>query len=232
SNLAAIEPPVWAGLMATFIRNKGFSVAILDAEAESLTPDQTAQRMEEISPALAAVVVYGHQPSASTQNMPSAGAICTAIKQRTPEQKVLLVGGHVAALPERTLREEDADFVSGGEGLYTMLDLIEALKSDRPDDYSKVRNLFYLESDQLRSNPGAPLLKDLDNEMPSISWDLLPMERYRAHNWHCFGDLQREPYAALYTTLGCPYHCTFCCIQAPFRSGEQVLCYRESLNSY
>ena len=59
--------------------------------------------------------------------------------------------------------------------------------------------------------------------MPGIAWDLLPMTRYRAHNWHCFGDLEREPYAAIYTTLGCPYHCSFCCIQAPFKAGEQAL---------
>ena len=38
--------------------------------------------------------------------------------------------------------------------------------------------------------------------MPGVAWDLLPMTRYRAHNWHCFGDLEREPYAAIYTTLG------------------------------
>ena len=69
--------------------------------------------------------------------------------------------------------------------------------------------------------------------MPGIAWDLLPMEKYRAHNWHCFGHLhQRQPYAALYTTLGCPYHCNFCCIQAPFKSGEKLLGYKESVNSY
>ena len=58
------------------------------------------------------------------------------------------------------------------------------------------------------------------------------MSRYRAHNWHCFGDLEREPYAAIYTTLGCPYHCSFCCIQAPFKSGEKALGLKESVNSY
>ena len=51
---------------------------------------------------------------------------------------------------------------------------------------------------------------DLDHEMPGVAWDLLPMPSYRAHNWHCFGHLQRQPYAALYTTLGCPYRCSFC----------------------
>jgi radical SAM superfamily enzyme YgiQ (UPF0313 family) len=68
--------------------------------------------------------------------------------------------------------------------------------------------------------------------MPGIAWDLLPMERYRAHNWHCLGHLQRSPYASLYTTLGCPYKCSFCCIQAPFKSGEAALGLKTTSNSY
>jgi radical SAM superfamily enzyme YgiQ (UPF0313 family) len=232
SKLAAIEPPVWAGLMATFVRGKGFSVAVLDAEAENISPEEAAEWVEEMNPLLATVVVYGHQPSASTQNMGAAGATARAIKERNPEQKLLMVGGHVASLPDRTLREEAADYVAGGEGLYTMTDLLQVLKSDRPEELDKVRNLYWREDGEIRFTPSAPLLKDLDGEMPGIAWELLPMEKYRAHNWHCFGDLNREPYAAIYTTLGCPYHCTFCCIQAPFKSGEQALGYREALNSY
>jgi hypothetical protein len=109
--LSAIEPPVWAGLMATFVRNRGFSVRIVDAEAENLTPHETAEQALALDPILIAVVVYGHQPSASTQNMPAAGAVCRALKELDPESKVLLVGGHVAALPKRTLEEEAADLV-------------------------------------------------------------------------------------------------------------------------
>ena len=231
SRLSAIEPPIWAGLMSTFIRNRGFSVRILDANAENLTPEETAEHIAEMDPVLTAVVVYGHNPSASTQVMPAAGATCTAVKQKAPDAKVLLVGGHVAALPERTLREENADFVCGGEGPYTILELLQALKSGQ-SDYSKVRGLWYWDGETIRANLPAPLVKDLDREMPGMAWDLLPMEKYRAHNWHCFGELQRQPYAALYTTLGCPYHCSFCCIQAPFKSGEKELGYKESINSY
>src|SRR6185436_9169970 len=84
TDLAAVEPPVWAGLMAEFVRGKGYSVAIVDADAEGLDPEAVARRVDEIDPLLTAVVVYGHQPSASTQNMPAAGAICAALKQSTP----------------------------------------------------------------------------------------------------------------------------------------------------
>lgn len=229
--LAAIEPPVWAGLIATFVRKRGFSVEIIDAEAEELSPQQTAERVVYLSPVLTAGVVYGHQPSASTQNMPASGATCRAIKEADPRQKTLLVGGHVAALPERTLKEEQVDFVCGGEGPYTVLELVQALKA-KETSYSKVRGLWYWEGKEVKFNSPAPLVQDLDQEMPEVGWDLLPMGRYRAHNWHCFGDLWRQPYAALYTTLGCPYHCSFCCIQAPFKSGEKELGYKETVNTY
>lgn len=231
STMSAIENPVWAGLMATFIRKKGLSVEIVDANAEGLSPEETAQRVTELNPVLTAVVVYGHQPSASTQVMPGASKACTAIKEQSPNLKVMLVGGHVAALPERTLREENTDFVASGEGIYTMLELIAALKT-KATDYSKVPDLWYRDEKNIRFTAPAPLLKNLDQEMPGIAWDLLPMEKYRAHNWHCFDGLQRQPYASIYTTLGCPYHCSFCCIQAPFKNGEKAIGLTENVNSY
>ena len=231
STLAAIEPPVWAGLLATYVRRRGFSVRIVDANAEDLTPEQTADVVADLDPRLAAVVVYGHNPSASTQVMPSAGAMCTALRARAPKLPSLLVGGHVAALPERTLREEDASFVCGGEGPVTIVELLEALATVEPD-FRRVRGLYVGDGDRIVATPPAPLVADLDAEMPGMAWDLLPMARYRAHNWHCFGDLPRQPYAALYTTLGCPYHCTFCCIQAPFKAGEAVGGLKTIVNSY
>ena len=229
-NLAAVEPPVWAGLMASFARQKGLSVRIIDAEAEGLDAARAAELALQAKPALAAVVVYGHQPSASTQNMTAAGAFCAALKELSPGLKVLLVGGHAAALPRRTLLEEKVDFVCGGEGLYTLVALTQALKAGR--GYGAVPDLWYRDGDAVRSTPPAPLVRDLDAEMPDFSWDLMPMGKYRAHNWHCFGSLERQPYAAIYTTLGCPYHCSFCCIQAPFKAGEKAAGMKEGLNSY
>ena len=231
AELAAVENPVWAGLMATFCRQKGLSVEVIDAEAEEIGHAAVAERVRHLNPALAAVVVYGHQPSASTQIMTAAGQVCSAIKAETPGQPVLLLGGHVAALPERTLREEAADYVAAGEGLHTLVGLVESLKSPVPT-VGQVPGLVYRNGDMIRQNAGRPLLADLDGEMPGVAWDLLPMAKYRAHNWHCLDGSSRQPYAALYTTLGCPYHCSFCCIQAPFKAGEEAAGIKKTANSY
>jgi radical SAM superfamily enzyme YgiQ (UPF0313 family) len=232
TRLTAVENPVWAGLIATYARRRNLSVEIVDAEALDLRPDDAARQIIDLDPALVAVVVYGHQPSASTQNMTGASALVGALKRLSPSTKVLMLGGHVAALPERTLDEEVCDFVAVDEGLEAASALAEALRATRDPDLGRVPGLAYRKDAGVLRNAAAPILNNLDHEMPGVAWDLLPMRAYRAHNWHCFGHLDRQPYAAIYTTLGCPYRCSFCCIQAPFKSGERVLGLKQEVNSY
>lgn len=69
-NLSAIEPPIWTGLLANNLRATGYhNIAILDCEAESLSALESANKIAEIDAKLTIFVVYGQQPSASTQNM-------------------------------------------------------------------------------------------------------------------------------------------------------------------
>src|SRR5579859_1195950 len=103
--LTAIEPPLWVRLMAGYARDRGLRIAIIDSEAEELGPDAVAAAVANYHPKLVCMVVFGHQPSASTQMMIGATEACAAIRRAAPGSPILTIGGHVSALPERTLRE-------------------------------------------------------------------------------------------------------------------------------
>ena len=216
NDLVAVEPPLWCRLIAGYIQDRGYTVKIIDAAALRVGPYEIAGLVWLHKPRLVCIAAYGHQPSASTQSMVGASATAEAIKQIC-ESPIIMVGGHVAALPERTLREEPIDYACNGEGPLTVYELLN--EDLAPQD---IRGLVWRDAlGVIHSNEPASLIEDLDKNLHGQAWDLLPLGAYRSHNWQAFGNLAaRQPYASIYTSLGCPYKCSFCCINAPFRSNR------------
>lgn len=214
----AIEPPLWLRLIAGYVRDRGFSVMILDAEAEQQGHHEVGQIARDIRPRLACIVAMGHQPSASTQSMVGASKVARAIKSQY-DCALIIVGGHPSALPERTLHDEVVDYVAVGEGPATIMAMLQQPLLGPGVAISNIESipgLAFRFRDEVRINPRAPLIEDL-RELHGHVWDRLPMRRYKSHTWQSFGDLsKRQPYASIYTSLNCPWACHFCCISAPF----------------
>lgn len=209
----AVEPPLWCRLIAGYIQERGFKVDIIDAEAEELSKEQVVDRIIRLEPRLIAVVAFGHQPSASTQQMVGVRDVLDELAYMQVTIPSIIIGGHASALPERTISEENCTYVCKGEGPVTILGL---LQEQRPDQIPGL--VWQNDLGNVTINPSAPLL-DLD-ELGGDVWQMLPMRQYRAHNWQCFDGSSIQPYASIYTSLSCPFACQFCCIQSPFGSNQ------------
>lgn len=201
-DLSAIEPPAWVRMNAGWLRDKGYSVAIIDQDALRWTPEQVAQHVKQLAPRLVAIVVSGQQPSASTQQMTGASAVARAI-QGVPK---IMVGNHPSALPGQTLVEEHVDYVCDGEGPLTIAGLLEGKALE------DIPGLYFLDRGVVCRTDLAKLLPI--DELHGDVWGELPMGLYRAHTWQCLDGSPRSPYASIYTTLGCPFRCSFCMINA------------------
>ena len=216
----SIEPPTWSLLLAQSMRNFGFKVSIIDANAENLDFEDVIVRIEKLNPRLICFVIYGQNVNAGTSNMEGATKLSEFIKNKNKNLCVSYIGSYVQALPKKALEDEKSiDFVFTNEAVYALKNILN-LNSFSTNELEKIKGIAFRDGEKIKINDPEKIVPNdrMDLDLPGYAWDLLPYEKkpldlYRSPMWHAeYDESKRSPYAALQTSLGCQFKCSFCMI--------------------
>jgi radical SAM superfamily enzyme YgiQ (UPF0313 family) len=219
-------PPLGTLYAASYMREKGYSVALFDAMLAESTDEWTAA-LQKFQPRYAVLFEdnFNYLSKMSLLRMRDAAfkMIDAAKKQGCV---VIACGADMTDHAEQYLKY-GADYVLIGEGEETLGELVDYLESIRAhgcaplqddlpnnatrriaptdDALYKIQSLAYLHDSKVIKTPARPVMKDL-NALPFPAWDLVDREKYRAV-W-----LEHHGYTSmnLVTTRGCPFHCNWC----------------------
>jgi anaerobic magnesium-protoporphyrin IX monomethyl ester cyclase len=190
--------PIWLAYATGVLEQDGFNVRLLDAPAAGTDLQYVLEYCEQYQPRMVVI-------DTSTPSIYNDIRVAEAIRNRLGEIFILLVGPHVTAMPDESLKFNSVvNAVARGEYDFTVRDTARALEGG--SDLSTVLGLTYLdEQGEIRSNPDRPLIRDLDS-LPFVS------DVYKRHlkveNY--FYSITQFPEVAIITGRGCPYYCTYC----------------------
>jgi anaerobic magnesium-protoporphyrin IX monomethyl ester cyclase len=190
--------PIWLSYATGVLEQDGFNVKLVDAPADGQNLECVLQLVDEFQPRLLVM-------DSSTPSIYNDIAVAESIKARLPELFVLIVGPHVSALPDETLRISPVvDAVARGEYDFTVRDVARWL--DGGGEFGSILGISYLNPNgEVVNNLNRPLIRDLD-QLPFVS------EVYKRHlkveNY--FYSITQYPEVAIITGRGCPYECTYC----------------------
>ena len=216
-----LQPPMGLALLAAVLEKEGYRVTVLDANALGLRP-------EEVAPFVSDADVIGL--TAMTPTIGTAISISRHLKQANSNPTIILGGPHATLLPEETLAtDSEIDVIVTGEGERTIIELLQALEHKQA--LNGIPGISYRKDGEVINNP--PTSENVDlNSLPFLAYHLLPWERYKPHPPHG----RAYPFAAIITSRGCPYQCSYCSkpvfgstfrAQTPERVVQEVAYYRE-----
>ena len=231
NKFAAIEPPTWSLLLAESVRSKGYSVEILDVNAERLDIAEATKRITSEKYKLICFVVYGQNVNAGTVSMSGATQLSKALKNIECDVPISFIGSYIQALPKKAMEDEESiDFAFTNEGVYALWNVLN-LPEINSRNLSDVKGIIYRDNGKIVMNPPEKIVptERMDKDLPGYAWDLLPfkykpLDLYRSPLWHAgYDESLRTPYAAIQTSLGCNFGCSFCMINIINRNDNEEI---------
>lgn len=133
-------------------------------------------------------------------------SVANMIKNINQEMKVIVGGPYGTVLYRDILKDKNIDAVVIGEGEETFYELVNCYINGK--DLSTVGGISYRRGDFQKTNPARSYISNLD-QIPFPAWDLIDIRRYsKAPQWNVI--MAGKLYMPIFTSRGCPYHCTYC----------------------
>ena len=188
-NESTIYPPLGLVYIASVLRMHNVQVKILEANILKLDNAQVVNFLCKENPDLAGISLNIFTANAGIN-------LSQRIKEVT-NFDVCLGGPFPSAIPEDILKKSKADILVIGEGERSIVDICNG------ELLSEIQGIAWKRDGVVIVNESAELIGDLDT-LPMPAYDLLPpFGLYRAR-------IRKSPMAPIFTSRGCPSHCTFC----------------------
>jgi anaerobic magnesium-protoporphyrin IX monomethyl ester cyclase len=164
--------PVVPATAATLLQAQGYQVLWDDGIAAEKSYSMWLESIVSAAPDLIAI-------ETKTPVVKRHWAIIDELKKRLPATKVVLMGDHVTALPEESMKLSAVDFVlTGGDYDFQLLGLCDFLSGK---ETVLPAGVWYREEDQIRDTGLFQLNHDLES-LPMIDRDLTQWRLYSEKN--------------------------------------------------
>ena len=203
-------PPLGTLYAASYIRERGYNVALFDAMLAQ-SEEEWAAALDREQPHFAVIYEdnFNYLSKMCLLNMREAAFKMLAMAKER-DCTTIVCGSDATDHAEQYL-VRDADFVLIGEGEETLSELLGRLTGRIETPFEDILGLAWHDEksengqSNFHRNPRRPDIKDLDS-LPFPAWDLIDIPLYR-QIW-----LKRHGYYSMnmVTTRGCPYHCNWC----------------------
>ncbi|MFC2046724.1 B12-binding domain-containing radical SAM protein [Chloroflexota bacterium] len=192
----AVSPLLGLLYVAAALETDRHQVAIIDGEADDLTPSELVKQVEIRKPDIVGV-------GATTVDFDDANLVLEEVKVRF-SIKTLLGGPHATVLADQAMHENPhIDYVVRGEGEITTRELLRQL--EQKGDLSQVEGLSYREEARIIHNADRSFIPDL-NENCLPARHLVNQAKYLLP---VPGKGMRR-ITAVQAMRGCPFKCVYC----------------------
>ena len=191
--------PLSAGVSATILKQQGYSVCIIDLQAEKRL--NTEEIAEKICKSGAEVLFLQYE----TVSFENALLLSKSIRNVRDDLCIVGFGQHAFALPEEIIGRGGADICVTADLEFVVKDLVHAIESGRLDS---VRNIVYRDGKKITAIQRGNIDYNVDT-LPYIDLSLLQLGKYTRKKFpkpFFWG----KNWGFIRTTMGCPYNCFFC----------------------